>query len=127
MLLVVAMLATCLLSAVGKTGEVRRSAGRVSLTIDAAVPPGGGFGATRHKGTLTLTDGTTHLFTVQSSPQQILVANSCTLPPEAIRRYHMAHGAYAWLTGRDALCWQGGSLEEGCTVSAGVPPGPIVR
>jgi hypothetical protein len=57
----------------------------------------------------------------------ILVANSCTLPPEAIRRYHMAHGAYAWLTGRDALCWQGGSLEEGCTVSAGVPPGPIVR
>lgn len=60
----VAMLRTGLPGAVGGAGEVQRSAGRVSPTIDAAVPPGGGFGATRHQGTLTLTDGTTHLFTV---------------------------------------------------------------
>jgi len=54
----------------------------------------------------------------------ILVANSCRPPPEAIRRDHMAHGAYAWLAVREALCWQGGSLEEGCAVSAGRPSGP---
>jgi hypothetical protein len=39
-------------------------AGRVSLKINSAVPPKGGFDFTWGKGTLTLIDGTTHVFSV---------------------------------------------------------------
>jgi hypothetical protein len=48
----------------GHTGEVKRLAGRVSLKINSAVPPGGGFDFTWGKGTLTLIDGTTQVFSV---------------------------------------------------------------
>jgi hypothetical protein len=66
-------------------------------------------------------------YAVVSRTHELLVANSCRPPLEAIRRDHMVRGVYAWLAVHDALCWQGGSLEEGCAVSAGVPPDPIVH
>jgi hypothetical protein len=52
------------LGVVGQAGEMQRLAGRVSLKINSAVPPGGGFDFTWGKGTLTLIDGTTHTFSV---------------------------------------------------------------
>jgi hypothetical protein len=48
----------------GEAGQVQRLSGRVLLKINSAVPPGGGFGFTWGQGTLTLIDGTTHVFSV---------------------------------------------------------------
>jgi hypothetical protein len=61
---VLVVLSTMLVGVDGHAGEVRRLAGRVSLKINSAVPPGGGFDFTWGKGTLTLIDGTTHVFSV---------------------------------------------------------------
>jgi hypothetical protein len=61
MLVVLSML---LLGVDGHAGEMRRLAGRISVKINSAVPPGGGFDVTWGKGTLTLIDGTTHVFSV---------------------------------------------------------------
>ena len=61
---VLVVLSTVLMGVDGYTGEVQRLAGRVSLKIYSAVPPGGGFGFTWRQGTLTLIDGTTHGFSV---------------------------------------------------------------
>jgi hypothetical protein len=58
------VLSTVLVSVDGHAGEVQRLAGRMSLKINSAVPPGGGFDVTWGKGTLTLLDGTTHVFSV---------------------------------------------------------------
>jgi hypothetical protein len=48
----------------GHAGGVQWLAGRVSLKINSTVPPRGGFDFTWGKGTLTLIDGTTHVFSV---------------------------------------------------------------
>ena len=48
----------------GHAGGVQRLAGRVSLKINSTVPPRGGFDFTWGQGTLTLIDGTTHVFSV---------------------------------------------------------------
>jgi hypothetical protein len=61
---VLVVLSTVLVGVDGHTGVVQRLAGRVSLKINSAVPPGGGFEFTWSKGTLTLIDGTTHVFSV---------------------------------------------------------------
>ncbi|MGH8066513.1 MAG: hypothetical protein ACRERE_15000 [Candidatus Entotheonellia bacterium] len=61
---VLVMLSTMLVGIDGQAGQVQRLAGRVSLKINSAVPPGGGFDFTWGKGTLTLLDGTTHVFSV---------------------------------------------------------------
>jgi hypothetical protein len=61
---VLVVLSTVLVGVDGHAGEVQRLAGRVSLKINSAVPPGGGFDFTWGKGTLTLIDGTTHVFSV---------------------------------------------------------------
>ena len=62
---VLVVLSTVLVSVDGHAGEVQRLAGRVSLKINSAVPPGGSFDFTWEKGTLTLIDGTTHAFSVR--------------------------------------------------------------
>jgi hypothetical protein len=62
-LLLVGLCAT-LPGADGHAGQVQRLAGRVLLKINSAVPPGGGFNFTWGKGTLTLVDGTTQVFSV---------------------------------------------------------------
>jgi len=61
---VLVVLSTVLVGIDGYAGQVKRLAGRVSLKINSAVPPGGGFGFTWSPGTLTLVDGTTHGFSV---------------------------------------------------------------
>jgi hypothetical protein len=61
---VLVMLITMLVGVDGHAGQVQRLAGRVSLKINSAVPPGGGFDFTWGRGTLTLLDGTTHVFSV---------------------------------------------------------------
>lgn len=61
---VLVVLSTVLVGVGGHAGQVKRLAGRVSLQINSAVPPGGGFEFTWGKGTLTLIDGTTHGFSV---------------------------------------------------------------
>lgn len=61
---VLVMLSTMLVGVDGHAGQVQRLAGQVSLKINSAVPPGGGFDFTWSKGTLTLIDGTTHVFSV---------------------------------------------------------------
>ena len=61
---VLVVLSTVLVGVDGHAGQVKRLAGRVSLKINSAVPPGGGFGFTWSQGTLTLVDGTTHGFSV---------------------------------------------------------------
>jgi hypothetical protein len=63
-LFTVAMLGTVLIGAEGHAGELRQPAGRVGLAIDSTVPHGRGFGTTRHKGILTLLDGSKHTFAV---------------------------------------------------------------
>jgi hypothetical protein len=63
-LLVLVVLSAVLVGMEGQAGEVQRLAGRVSLKINSAVPPGGGFDVTWGKGTLTLIDGTTQVFSV---------------------------------------------------------------
>lgn len=62
--LVLVVLSAVLVAVEGSAGEVQRLAGRVSLKINSAVPPKGGFDFTWGKGTLTLIDGTTHVFSV---------------------------------------------------------------
>ncbi len=62
--LVLVVLSVVLVAAKGYAGEIQRLAGRVSLKINSAVPPKGGFDFTWGKGTLTLIDGTTHVFSV---------------------------------------------------------------
>ena len=62
--LVLVVLSAVLVAVAGYAGEVQRLAGRVSLKINSAVPPKGGFDFTWGKGTLTLIDGTTHVFSV---------------------------------------------------------------
>ncbi|HSF34160.1 MAG TPA: hypothetical protein VLK82_27360 [Candidatus Tectomicrobia bacterium] len=64
LVLVFVMLSTVLLAADGYAGKVQRLAGRITLKITSAVPAGGGFGFTWAKGTLTLIDGTEHVFSV---------------------------------------------------------------
>jgi hypothetical protein len=64
MWLILVVLSVALMAVVGYGGEVQRLAGRVSLKINSAVPPQGGFGFTWGKGTLTLIDGSTHVFSV---------------------------------------------------------------
>jgi hypothetical protein len=63
-LLVVSVVVTFLSGAVGQAGALRQPAGQVSLTIDSTVPFGRSFGVTLNKGTLTLIDGTRHVFAV---------------------------------------------------------------
>jgi hypothetical protein len=63
--LVLVVLSAVLIDMEGYAGEVQRLAGRVSLKINSAVPPGGGFDVTWGKGTLTLIDGTTQVFSVR--------------------------------------------------------------
>jgi hypothetical protein len=63
-LLVVSVVVTFLAGAVGQAGALRQPAGQVSPTIDSTVPSGRSFGATLNKGTLTLIDGTRHVFAV---------------------------------------------------------------
>jgi hypothetical protein len=63
--LVLVLLSAVLVGMEGHAGEVQRLAGRVSLKINSAVPPGGGFDVTWGKGTLTLVDGTTQAFSVR--------------------------------------------------------------
>jgi hypothetical protein len=58
------VLSMVLLGVDGRAGEVQRLAGRISVKINSGVPPGGGFDVTWGKGTLTLIDGTTHVFSV---------------------------------------------------------------
>jgi hypothetical protein len=58
------VLSMLLLGVDGRAGEVQRLAGRISVKINSGVPPGGGFDFTWGKGTLTLIDGTTHVFSV---------------------------------------------------------------
>jgi hypothetical protein len=62
--LILVVLSVVLVAVGGHTGEMQRLAGRVSLKINSAVPPKGGFDFTWGKGTLTLIDGTTHVFSV---------------------------------------------------------------
>ena len=62
--LVLVVLSVVLTAVEGHPGEVQRLAGRVLLKINSAVPPKGGFDFTWGKGTLTLIDGTTHVFSV---------------------------------------------------------------
>jgi hypothetical protein len=62
--LAMVILGALLSGAVGQGGEARKLAGRVSLSIDSTIPPGGSFEATWNKGTLTLTDGTVRVFSV---------------------------------------------------------------
>src|SRR5262245_23540161 len=64
MWLVVVVLSTMAWSADGQAGQIKRLSGRISLKINSAVPPGGGFEFTWGKGTLTLIDGTTRTFSV---------------------------------------------------------------
>jgi hypothetical protein len=61
---VLVMLSTMLVGVDGQAGQVQQLAGRVLLKITSAVPPGGGFDFTWGQGTLTLLDGTTHVFSV---------------------------------------------------------------
>jgi hypothetical protein len=63
-LLVLVVLSAMVVGVDGHAGEVQRLAGRVSLKINSAVPPKGGFDFTWGKGTLTLSDGTRHVFSV---------------------------------------------------------------
>jgi hypothetical protein len=62
--LVLVVLRAVLVGMDGHGGGVQRLAGRVSLKINSAVPPRGGFDFTWGQGTLTLIDGTTHVFSV---------------------------------------------------------------
>jgi hypothetical protein len=62
--LILVVLSVVLVAVGGHTGEMQRLAGRVSLKINSAVPPKGGFDFTWGKGMLTLIDGTTHVFSV---------------------------------------------------------------
>jgi hypothetical protein len=62
--LILVVLSVVLVAVGGHTGEMQRLAGRVLLKINSAVPPKGGFDFTWGKGTLTLIDGTTHVFSV---------------------------------------------------------------
>jgi hypothetical protein len=61
---VLVVLSTVVLGVDGHAGEMKRLAGRLSLKINSAVPPGGGFDFTWGKGTLTLIDGTVRTFSV---------------------------------------------------------------
>jgi hypothetical protein len=63
-LLVLAVVGFLLARHGGYAAELRRLDGQVSLSIDATVPSAGGFRDTWNKGTLTLTDGSKHLFAV---------------------------------------------------------------
>jgi hypothetical protein len=63
-LLVLVVLSAVLGAVNGIAGEVQRLAGRVLLKINSAVPPKGGFDFTWGRGTLTLIDGTRHVFSV---------------------------------------------------------------
>jgi hypothetical protein len=63
-LLVLVVLSTVFLGVNGYAGRVQRLAGRITLKISSAVPSGGGFDFTWSKGTLTLIDGTKHVFSV---------------------------------------------------------------
>jgi hypothetical protein len=63
-LLILVVLSTVFLRVDGHAGQVQRLAGRMSLKINSAVPPGGGFDFTWSQGTLTLIDGTTRVFSV---------------------------------------------------------------
>ena len=47
---VLVVLSTVLVGVDGHAGQVKRLAGRVSLKINSAVPPGGGFGFTWSQG-----------------------------------------------------------------------------
>jgi hypothetical protein len=60
-----AVLGAALISAAGHAGVLGQPAGRVALTMDSTVPAGKGFGATWHKGILTLPDGSKHPFAVR--------------------------------------------------------------
>jgi hypothetical protein len=62
--LVLVVLSMVFVAVEGHAGEVQRLAGRVSLKINSAVPPKGGFDFTWGKGTLTLINGTKHVFSV---------------------------------------------------------------
>jgi hypothetical protein len=62
--LVLVVLSTVFVNVEGHAGELQRLAGRVSVKINSAVPPKGGFEFTWGQGTLTLIDGTTHVFSV---------------------------------------------------------------
>jgi hypothetical protein len=62
--LVLVVLSAVLVGMDGHGGEVQRLAGRVSLKINSAVPPRGGFDFTWGTGTLMLLDGTKHVFSV---------------------------------------------------------------
>jgi hypothetical protein len=62
--LVLVVLSAVLVGMDGHGGGVQRLAGRVSLKINSAVPPRGGFDFTWGQGTLTLIDGTKHVFSV---------------------------------------------------------------
>jgi hypothetical protein len=62
--LVPVVLSAVLVGMDGHGGEVQRLAGLVSLKINSAVPPRGGFDFTWGTGTLTLLDGTKHVFSV---------------------------------------------------------------
>jgi hypothetical protein len=62
--LVLVVLSAVLVGMDGHGGGVQQLAGRVSLKINSAVPPRGGFDFTWGQGTLTLIDGTKHVFSV---------------------------------------------------------------
>jgi hypothetical protein len=63
-LLVLVVLSAVLGAVNGIAGEVQRLAGHLLLKINSPVPPKGGFDSTWGRGTLTLIDGTRHVFSV---------------------------------------------------------------
>jgi hypothetical protein len=64
-LLVVAVVSTSLAGTEAHAGQLGPSMGRISLSIDSTIPPGGSFAVNWNKGTLTLTDGSRHEFAVK--------------------------------------------------------------
>jgi hypothetical protein len=68
--LVLVLLSVVLAGLDGHAGGVQRLAGRVALKINSAVPARGGFDFTWGKGTLTLIDGTKHVFSASGLGMQ---------------------------------------------------------
>jgi hypothetical protein len=62
-----------------QAGEMRKSLGRLILTLSATVAPGGGMGRTTGEGRLTLLDGTSRAFSVSGLNLQGRVGHSIDL------------------------------------------------
>jgi hypothetical protein len=62
-----------------QAGEMRKPLGRLVLTLNATVAPGGGMGRTTGEGRLTLLDGTSRAFSVSGLNLQGRVGGSIDL------------------------------------------------